>query len=279
MRKLLKSKPFLIAVIAVVLLAVLALATSGSRKLTFMEGFVGSVVQPVQTFASNASDAIIGFFRNMFNTTDADQENQQLKAYVAQLEQTVSEVNTLRQENERLKSLLSFTETNPDLTYVAGTVIGRNQGIWFDTFTINIGRNQGVEKNMPVVNADGLVGRISDVGATWSKVVALIDSSTNISVIVERTRDNGMVRGTLEAGGESDTLELYYLPSDADLLPGDTVVTSGIGGLYPKGIAVGSVLEVSRAGESEINALVTPNVDFRHIEEIMVIVGMPEVEE
>lgn len=279
MRKLLKNKPLLIVLITVLLFAILALATSGSRQLSFIEGFVGSVVQPVQTFASNASDAIIDFFQNMFNTTEADQENQQLKAYIAQLEQIAGEVDTLRQENARLKELLAFTETNADLTYVAGTVIGRNQGIWFDTFTINIGRNQGLEKNQPVVSANGLVGRVSDVGATWSKVVALIDSSTNISVIVERTRDNGMVRGTLQAGSESDTLELYYLPSDTDLLPGDNIVTSGIGGLYPKGIVVGEVTEVSRSGESEINALVSPAVDFRHIEEIMVIIGMPEVEE
>jgi rod shape-determining protein MreC len=73
---------------------------------------------------------------------------------------------------------------------------------------------------MPVVNADGLVGRISEVGATWSKVIALIDSSMNVSVMVERTRDSGMVRGLLQAGNSSDTLELYYLPSDSDLIPG-----------------------------------------------------------
>jgi rod shape-determining protein MreC len=119
--------------------------------------------------------------------------------------------------------------------YVTGTVIGRSQGIWFDTFTISVGRSQGVEKNMPVVNANGLVGRVSEVGATWCKVIALVDSSTNVSVMVERTRDNGMVRGLLEAGTATDSLELYYLPSDSDLTPGDKIVTSGIGGLYPKG--------------------------------------------
>ncbi|MEL7602165.1 MAG: rod shape-determining protein MreC [Bacillota bacterium] len=279
MRNLLNNRPLVIALVAVMLLALLALLTSGDRTLTFFESAAGTVLQPVQSFASRASDSIITFVESIFNTTDADLENQQLKVYVSQLEQSLNEMESLRQENERLKSLLSFAESTPDLTYVTGTVIGRSQGIWFDTFTINVGRSQGVEKNMPVVNADGLVGRVSEVGATWSKVIALVDSSTNVSVMVERTRDNGMVRGLLQAGTVTDSLELYYLPSDSDLTPGDKIVTSGIGGMYPKGLVVGEVSEVSRSGESDSNAIVTPAVDFRHIEEVMVVVGVPAQEE
>ncbi len=279
MRNLFKNKPLLIALIAVLLLALLAVLTSGDRTLSFVESTVGTVLQPVQGFASRASDAIIDFVENVFNTTEADLENQQLKVYVSQLEQSLNEMDSLRAENERLKSLLAFANSTPDLTYVSGTIIGRSQGIWFDTFTINVGRSQGVEKNMPVVNADGLVGRISEVGATWSKVIALIDSSMNVSVMVERTRDSGMVRGLLQAGNSSDTLELYYLPSDSDLMPGDKIVTSGIGGLYPKGLIVGDVTEVSRSSDTQSNAVVRPSVDFRHIEELMVVVGMPTAEE
>lgn len=279
MRNLLNNRPLVIALVAVMLLALLALLTSGDRTLTFFESAAGTVLQPVQSFASRASDSIISFVESIFNTTDADLENQQLKVYVSQLEQSLNEMESLRQENERLKSLLSFTKSTPDLTYVTGMVIGRSQGIWFDTFTINAGRSQGVEKNMPVVNADGLVGRVSEVGATWCKVIALVDSSTNVSVMVERTRDNGMVRGLLQAGTATDSLELYYLPSDSDLTPGDKIVTSGIGGMYPKGLVVGEVSEVSRSGESDSNAIVIPAVDFRHIEEVMVVVGVPAQEE
>ena len=234
MRRLLENKPLLIAMVAVILLLLLAALTSGGRTLTFVESTVGTVLQPVQSFASRASDSIISFMENLLNTTDADVENQQLKVYVSQLEQSLSEMDSLRTENERLKQLLAFADSTPDLTYVTGSVIGRSQGIWFDTFTINLGRSQGVEKNMPVVNANGLVGHVTDVGATWSKVVAIIDSSVSVSVMVERTRDSGMVRGMLEAGNDADKLELYYLPSDSDLIPGDKIVTSGIGGSTQK---------------------------------------------
>jgi len=278
MRDFMKNKPLLIAVVAVVLLLILALASSGDRTLTWVESTIGGIFKPVQTFSSQASGSIINFFQRMFNTTDADKENQQLKVYIAQLEENVSELETLRSENERLKGLLNFTEAAPDLTYVSGLVIGRSQGIWFDTFTINVGRNQGVEKNMPVVNAEGLVGRVTEVGLGWSKVTAVIDGTMNVSVMVERTRDNCMVRGTLKNGGEdSNYLELYYLASDADLQPGDRIVTAGTAGIYPKGILIGEVVEVSRSGENaSYNALIAPAADFKHIEEIMVIAGMPD---
>ncbi len=277
MRNFLKNKPLAIAAAAVVLLLLLALFTSGDRTVTWLESTVGSVVEPVQGFASRASGTIIDFVQNLFNTTDADQENQQLKVYIAQLEQNVGEMEALRQENERLKGLLNFTETAPDLSYVSGEVIGRNQGIWFDTFTINVGRNQGVDKNMPVVNAQGLVGRVTEVGANSCKVIAVIDASMSVSVMVERTRDNGMIRGTLDTGADSDQMELYYMASDVDLQPGDRIVTTGVGGVYPKGLLLGEVVEVSRS-EGDYNALVDPAVDFKRIEEVMVIVGMPDLE-
>ncbi len=279
MRNLLKNKPLLIALSAVLLLALLAVLTTKERKLTFIESAIGSVFKPVQAFASRASDSIINFVEALLNTTDADLENQQLKIHVASLEQSLSEMEALRKENERLKQMLAFAQNTPDLSYATGAVIGRSPGIWFDTFTISVGKLQGVERNMPVISSGGLLGRVSEVGATWSKVIAVIDSSMSVSVIVDRTRDSGMVRGTLKAGSGADTLELYYLPSDSDLLPGDKIVTSGIGGLYPKGLNVGEVLTVSRAGESEYNATVRPSVDFKHVEEVMVVVGMPVPEE
>lgn len=280
MRNLFQNKPLFIALIAVLLLVILVLVTGGDRSLSFLESTFGSVIQPVQTFASNASGAIIDFFQNLFNTTDADKENQQLKIYIAQLEQSMKDLEAIRQENHRLKELLSFIDQTGQLKYVSGSVIGKSQGIWFDTFTINLGRQHGVEKNMPVINQNGLVGRVSEVGATFSKVTALVDATNSVSVMVERTRDNAMVRGTLQAGSNSDLLELYYLSSsDVDLLPGDKIVTSGVGGIYPKGITVGEVIEVSRASDSQYNAVVKPAVDFRHIEEISVITGGDQQQE
>ncbi|MEG1548449.1 MAG: rod shape-determining protein MreC [Clostridia bacterium] len=272
MRRLLKNKRFWIIIgICLVLLAV-AFATTGSRSVTWVESAIGSVVQPVQSFAATASDSIINFFNRVFKTTDVDKENRQLKVKIAQLEQMETDLEMEKQENQRLKELLKYVETNSEYDYVTAKVIAMNPGIWFDVFTINAGRNDGIEEDMPVVNASGLIGRVTDVGATWSKVTTIIDSRSDVSVMVERTRDKGMVRGLLDSDNENE-LELYFLPAGSDIVPGDRLVTNDVGGVFPKGIVVGNVTEVMRQteGAQTRDALIVPAVDFLHIEEVLVL--------
>ncbi|OQB24093.1 MAG: Cell shape-determining protein MreC precursor [Firmicutes bacterium ADurb.Bin182] len=280
MRNLLSNKPLLIAIAAVVILGILALSSSADRMLTWVESTAGSVMQPVQTFASGSSNAIIRFVQDLFNTTDADKENQQLKIRIAQLEQYEAELQQLKSENRRLKELLNYAETIGEDEFITANVIGKNQGVWFNSFTLNAGRNHGVKKDMPVVNNMGLVGRVTDVGATWCKVRGLIDAKMNVSCLVERTRDNGMIRGTISPDNKSGMLELYYLPAGSDLVPGDKIITNGIGGIYPKNIMLGTVIEVTRTVEGEKtdhNAVVQASVDFTKLDEVMIITGIPEV--
>ncbi|MCE5235374.1 MAG: rod shape-determining protein MreC [Clostridiaceae bacterium] len=274
MRGLFKNKPLLILLIAALLLGVLALVTSGNRTATWVESAVGTVATPVQGFASRASSAIAGFFQRIFKTTDADKENEQLKVKLAQYEQIEQKLEEARQENERLRALLNYAEAQDFASFVTARVIAKDQGVWFNVFTINAGRKQGVEEDMPVISAEGLVGRVTEVGATWSKVTAIVDTLSAASVMVERTRDNGMVRGILSGDG-SERMELYYLPAGSDLVPGDVIVTNGLGGIFPKGVMVGTVIEVSRqsADIEAGNAILEPAVDFRHIEEVMVLIG------
>ena len=273
MRKFFKNKPLLIAIAAIVVLVILAVSTvGGGRTLTWIESTVSSVTQPVQTFATNVSNGIIGFFERLFNTTDADEENEQLKIRIAQLEQTLNEYEQVKAENDRLKDLLNYSEKDDEWEVVTCKVIGKAQGIWFDVFTVNAGRNHGIKKDMPVVNAAGLVGRVTDVGATSCKVTAIVDARMSTSVMVERTRDVCMVRGTMEGGNDRNEMELYYLPSGSDLVPGDKIITNGLGGIFPRGITVGTVTEVTRQSSGDdTNAIVVPSVDFLRIEEVMIV--------
>lgn len=273
MKGIFKNKPLIIMLAAIVLLGVLAFATSADRNVSWIESTVGAVAQPVQTFASNVSNSIIGFVQRVFKTGDADKELEQLRVKMAQLEQAAAENEGLRAENERLKGLLNYVEALENFDYVTAVVTGNSQGIWFETFTINAGRNQGIAKEMPVVCAQGLVGRVIEVGANWSKVTGVIDASSDVSVLVERTRDIGVVRGVFNAT-EGNKLELYYLPSGFDLVPGDRIVTSGMSSIFPKSLFVGTVTEVTRrSGEgTQANAIIEPAVDFGHLEEVTVLI-------
>ena len=271
----LQNKPILITIIAVVLLAVLALITSGERTASWIENAVGTVFTPIQSFASSASNAIIDFFENLFNTTDADRENVQLKRHIAELEVALDNYEELQRENTRLRELLNYAETLHDMKYTSASVIGTSGTVWFDMLTLNAGRNQGVELGDPVVNGDGLIGIVTDLGATWCKVTCIIDAQQSVSVLVDRTRDNGFVRGVIAGGDRGNMLELYFLKSGGDLVPGDKIVTNGLGETsIPKGLTIGTVSEVimdTTGTGSETNAIITPAVDFRHIEEVMII--------
>ncbi|HZK45260.1 MAG TPA: rod shape-determining protein MreC, partial [Clostridia bacterium] len=273
MRGILKNKPLIIMLIAILLLGILAFVTSADRSVSWIESTLGSVIQPVQSFAAKASNGIISFVQKVFKTSDADKELEQLQVRMAQLEQAADENAKLKAENERLKKLLNYVETLENYEYVTAVVTGNSQGVWFETFTINAGRNKGIEKDMPVVCAEGLVGRVIEVGANWSKATAIIDPSSEVSVMVERTRDIGVVRGSFSATSDNQ-LELYFLPSGFDLVPGDKIVTSGMSSIFPKTITVGTVSEVTRrsAEGSQSNAIIEPAVDFGHLEEVLVLV-------
>ena len=282
MRDLFKNKLFIFLVIALVILGGLAAFTAGNRAaVTWVEDAINTVAQPIQRFSVRASNSIIDFFERVFKTSDADRENEQLKVRIAQYEIMENELNNLRQENQRLKELLDYADTVEEYERVTAPVIGRSQGIWFNQFTVGAGRNQGVEEDMAVINGAGLVGRVTSVSANTCKVTAIIDSTSDVSVIVERTRDYGFVRGLLEAGGGDDTMELYFLPMGNDLVPGDVLVTSGADGVFPLGLSVGSVLEVSRSSEDaeDRDALVSPTVDFLRLEEVVILTHGPEEEE
>lgn len=282
MRDLFKNKLFIFLVIALVILGGLAAFTAGNRAaVTWVEDAINTVAQPIQRFSVRASNSIIVFFERVFKTSDADRENEQLKVRIAQYEIMENELNNLRQENQRLKELLDYADTVEEYERVTAPVIGRSQGIWFNQFTVGAGRNQGVEEDMAVINGAGLVGRVTSVSANTCKVTAIIDSTSDVSVIVERTRDYVFVRGLLEAGGGDDTMELYFLPMGNDLVPGDVLVTSGADGVFPRGLSVGSVLEVSRSSEDaeDRDALVSPTVDFLRLEEVVILTHGPEEEE
>lgn len=268
------KKPLIITLIAAVLLIALVLIGAGSKRASFIENSIGAVFAPIQKTAASVSGAIAGFFRNLFDATDADAENAKLKNELASQKRSLIELEELRKENERLRALLDFAKTSGIDQGVTARVIGRSSGVYFRMFTLDAGSSRGVDVNMPVVCSTGLVGVVSEVGSNWCKVTVVVDPTVAVPVMVERTRDTCMAHGVLNASGNENRMELYYLPSDrSDLVPGDTLITSGIGGVFPKGVRVGTVSEVMTGENSAINAYIVPSVDFAHLEELMIVTG------
>ncbi len=270
------NKPLLIAVILFIILLMLLIITAGSGNISGVPSVLGGVLEPVQGAFYTATEAIVGFFSGFVNDAELEAENIALKEQVAELSAEISELAEMRMENERLRSLLQYKQENTKFETVTARVTGRSPGQWFVVFTINSGVSSGIKKDMAVINAQGLIGRVIDTGANWAKVMAIIDPLSGVAGIVERTRDNGTVKGTVATEG-TPTMTMVHLPLDADLMPGDKVITSGLGGVFPKGIPIGTVLEVSQGRDNaQTNAKIMPAVDFVHLEEVMVITSQTE---
>jgi rod shape-determining protein MreC len=267
-----RNRPLMVTIIVVIILFVVLVITAGDNNMTGAESLVGRLLAPVQKGLYSATEAVGNFFSRMFAGSDLEAQNQELEARVAELEAQLQDYQELKRENDRLRDLTGFVTENQEFTYVGAKVIYKAPGHWFNIIVISAGLKDGVRVDMPVVTSDGLVGRVVDCGPNFSRVMAIVDSSSGVDAIVERTRDIGIVTGATTVGEENKLLTLSHLPLDADLVPGDTVITSGLSGVFPKGIPIGEVSEVSPSSDGMSNkAFVTPWVDFQHIEEVLVI--------
>ncbi len=194
-----------------------------------------------------------------------------LQRRVGELELDRLELQRTRQENERLRQLLAFAQASPDRRVVGASVIGvRLDPKGLQLVTIDRGAEDGVRRMMPVVTADGVVGRIHTLGAHSADVLLLSDRNSSIAVRVERSRARANVRGQ----GAPGPCKLEYALRSDDLIEGDQLLTSGTDGVFPRDLPVGQVTRVKRGGFGLYQAAeVLPAVDVNRVEEVSVIVS------
>ena len=274
MRKLWNSRPMWIALVAIILLIVLAAFSASGRNTG--DGLFRTALSPVAGFLHSVQKEVGDFFVRVFTPSEVQEENERLREAVLLQQQQLALLDETEKENARLTELLSYVETNPNLNFVTASVIGRDSNPYIDTITLNAGSRSGVTEKMAVITPHGVVGRVSEVGPNWCRVKTMCDEKMRISVMVQRTRDEGMLGGLYLEDGEILGTMLYYLPGKADVRAGDTIRTSGIGGFFPKGLYVGTVLAVNEEGKGTHDAIVSMDVDFLHLEEALIVVGVDE---
>lgn len=240
---------------------------------------VSGIIRPMQGIFAWMSNGVNGYLRNLKLQKTIEIEYNELKKQNDQLIYDSLYVKELEEENQRLKDQLKVFQAYEEQNPVMATVTKKETGNWFQMFTIDRGERHGIKINMAVINVDGLIGYVYKVYETTAEVISIIDSRAAISGIIQSSRDQGIVRGTLGADDEA-TCRMYYLPVDQIARPGDTVVTSGIGLPFPKGIRIGEVRESTRyMDENKHFVVIEPYVDFQHIEEVIVLVYEPSAEE
>lgn len=260
----------LLCVFAVIIGIMIYQAASGAYA-SLPEAIVGTVVTPIVKFSSSISNGVGGFFNSLLNASDTQKENEKLKGELADAYDKLSDLETYKQENKQLKEFLEIKEQNADYKMMSAQVIGRDSASHFGEFTVNKGSANGIEPNSPVITAQGLVGIVSHVGPTYCTVTTILDPEINVGVYNTRTQETGVVGGDAALSKDNKT-KLRLLPRDTALLSGDIIQTSGIGGLFPEGLLIGTI-ESIKAENSGVSmyAEIKPVVDVFEVTNVMIL--------
>ncbi|MEJ2588929.1 MAG: rod shape-determining protein MreC [Deltaproteobacteria bacterium] len=230
------------------------------------EQLIIDITAPFQKFTKKTIQSIEKFWLDYFYLVDVRRENMRLQNEIDAYRMENSRYREMLATHQRLQALLKFKE-RIDEPAVAAQVIARDPTGWFRSVIIDKGKRSGLKWDMPVVNASGVVGRVVSVSAHYAKVLLIIDQNSAVDCLDQRTRDRGMVKGL-----STEVCEMDYVAESAGVAEGDLVVTSGLGGVFPKGLPVGIISNVSkRPGEFFKHVEVLPSVDFSKLEEVLVV--------
>lgn len=253
----------LLCVLALVILTAQTRAPDGRRI-----GWLGTALEAMLAPPAVALAKVSGVFADAWGFISEigtlRTENQRLSAEVARLREENARLRPDAQENTRLRALLGFKQQLPYRS-LAGRIIGRDPSQWFSTVLVDRGASEGVMRDDPVITSDGVVGHVIETAGSWARVLLVADPRSAVSVVLDRSREVGVVVGQ----GQSD-LKVTYLSREADVKAGDLVLTSGLGPIYPKGLPVGTVVRVSRTTMFQ-EAVVHPTSDLGHLEDVLIV--------
>ncbi len=260
-----------VVVLAVVPLGVFLAHARHPSDRTALDRFVLTVTSPLEKGVDWAITGVLDGWQRYVWLRGVERNARELSRTVNELRAENAELGHLRQENERLARLLAFARNHPEHRAVGARVIGtRMDPKGLQLVTIDRGSDEGIRKMMPVVTAGGVLGRVHTVAGRSADVLLLSDRNSSIAVRVERSRARANVRGQ----GAPGPCRLEYALRSDDLAEGDELVTSGTDGVFPRGLAVGNVTRVKRAGHGLYQAAeVVPAVDVNRVEEVAVLVA------
>ena len=241
---------------------------------------VSTVVSPLQKIVYNINSRVKETVDFFLNFSEVKLENEQLKQKNAELANELIEYESLKDEVERLREALNFTESRSNYNYVGVNIIGYSGSSLSDGYIIDKGSNDGIAKNMVVVSYKGLVGKVTKVSSNFAVVQSILNENIAVAVIDQQTRDaTGVLQGLSDKKHINMTV-VYNLPIDSDVKEGDIIITSGLGKIYPKEIPVGTVVSVQEDNVKVMkSAVVEPFVNFNKLEELFVVIPNSNIDE
>ena len=228
---------------------------------------MAEIISPVQQGITNTKESVTSLWENYISIVNTSKENIVLKKEISRLESDLNFMEEMRKENLRLKQLLNYSD---DLTHerVMAQVVGWDSANEFKVIRLNRGTKHGVKTMSPVITDQGLVGYVYRATENYSDVLTILDQNNRVDIIVERTRTHGIVEGVFNF-----KCALKYIMRNEPVEVGDKLITAGVGGIYPKGIKVGMITDITRENFGmTLSIEVVPSVDFDKIEEVLVLI-------
>lgn len=246
--------------------------------------FNSNIILNISSTLENGISNGLGFFTGGFEKIASiksnakkveklEKENKELQKQVTELKGELEDTSSL----EQLKKSLKFIDEKYVANQVSAKVVSKNDGLWYTSIVISAGSDDGVKKNSIVINGEGLVGLVTEVSSNYSKAITLLDTTSSVSFKLSKdSKYKGIITTGLgikeeESNKEKGLLQGYMLDSDYDVLPGDSVVTSGLG-IYPQNIAIGEVTKVIEDKSKSLKyVVIKPNADFKNIDNVVVV--------
>jgi rod shape-determining protein MreC len=248
-------------------LILLSVQTKVSKPTASLEKFILASIAPFQTMVSQAVGNLYHVWDQYIYLVNLESENIRMQEQIRILQMEKNEYLEIALAYERLKNILNLSEVTSLNNTVLSKVIGRDSTNWSSTVSIDKGSSQDIEQNFAVITHEGIVGYTISVSPWASKVLLASDPSCSIAAIVQRTRDQGVVQGQL-----TNYYKMKYLVQGADVIEGDVVVSSGLGGVFPKGLVIGKIARINKKSDGLfLDVDIEPSVNFSKLEEVFIV--------
>lgn len=262
----------ILVIVAVFLVGIMAYAGANGRLTAAPQELLSVVLTPLQKVTSALSGGAASVWEKYTSIDDVMDRNEQLEAENAELRQQMVDYDRIKAENDAYKALARIQDTNSEATYVSAFVIGRDPLDEFGGFTLDQGSTDGVAVNDAIISDRGyLLGVVVEVDATSCKVMTILHPSFNAAGVISRTRENGIITGSADYAADGQCV-LTNLDRTTEARRGDQVITTGLGGVFPANLLVGTVQEVvpEQSGKSS-SAVILPGADPRTVKHVFII--------
>lgn len=234
----------IIICIAALLLGLMTYVAVAAGTQTLPEQIINTVTYPFVTAANAVSNGVNGFIDKLVNADTYKSQNDELRELVTEMYERTADYEELQKENEQLREMLNLSKKHEDFKFSEPcSIVARNANDIYGGFTINHGSTSGISLNDPIITSVGLIGRVTDIAPNYARVSTILSPQVNVGIYTQRTKTTGVLESNT-ATAEQGLCLMSNILKDADINPGDVIVTSGQSGLFPEGLIVGTVKEV-----------------------------------